>query len=116
MRFGLVGVPTILFFHNSKLIAKYNDSTVTLEGLVTFIKKITGLTPVDSPVITQMDILGPVPTSPVKTLDFVVVICWIFVLLCATYFFVNSSLFAKLIECIRNNWREAQAAQHQHTD
>lgn len=116
MRFGLLGVPTILFFHNSKLIAKYNETDVTPEGLLSFIHKITDLTPVDTLVITETDLNGPVPTIPVKTIDYVAVISCIFILLCATYFLVNSILFNKLIECIRNNWREAQAAQHQHTD
>src|SRR6266487_4610349 len=62
MRFGLVGIPSILLFHNGKVVAKYNDSEPTLDGFVSFIHKVTGINPLSSPILIEEDNLGPVPT------------------------------------------------------
>lgn len=61
MRFGLVGVPSVLFLHNGKVVAKYNDTDPTLEGYVSFISVVAGIEPSGGPVvITEEDQLGPV--------------------------------------------------------
>lgn len=115
MRFGLVGVPTVLFFHNGKVVAKYNDSDPSVEGFVSFINRVTGLSPASSPIITEDDKQGPVPTSPESRLDFVLVISWLFVIFCFSYLFGKSAFFQRMVESVRNTWREAEA-QHEHLD
>lgn len=61
MRFGLVGVPSVLFIHNGKVVAKYNDtSDPTLEGYVAFIATVAGLEPTGEVIITEEDQRGPV--------------------------------------------------------
>ena len=115
MRFGLVGVPSILFFHNSRLVAKYNDSDPSIEGLVSFVTRVTGLKPVHEASLSPQDWEGPVPTVPVSRLDYVLVLSWLFLLLCSCYYFSKTHLFSMIIEYLRSNWREAEA-QHQHLD
>lgn len=114
MRFGLVGVPSILLLQTSKLIAKYNDSDPSIEGLVSFVTKTTGLNPVGEPVITEQDLEGPVPTKPEPRIDSILIISWIFVLACLSYFFYKSATFKRFIEFVARNWREAEAQQHFH--
>jgi hypothetical protein len=116
MRFGLVGVPSVLFFHNSKLVAKYNDSVPSIEGLVSFINRITGLSPISGKELTDEDMEGPVPTTPTPRVDYVLILAWIFVLACCCRFLVLSTGFKRFIEYVRNNWREAEQAQHDHAD
>lgn len=116
MRFGLVGVPSVLFFHNSKLVAKYNDSVISVEGLVSFINRITGMSPEGGKELTEEDMEGPVPTTPVSRADYVLILSWIFVLACCCRFLVLSTAFKRFIEYVRNNWREAEQAQHEHMD
>lgn len=117
MRFGLVGVPSILFFQNSKMVAKFNDSTPTIEGLVSFVHRLTGLNPKSANLgITEEDLAGPLSSTPEQRFDFVLILSWIFIICCCFHFFTQSSIYKRLAENIRNNWREAEQANHEHTD
>lgn len=115
MRFGLVGVPSILFLHNGKVVAKYNDSDPSLEGFVAFVAKVAGLSPSSSPILIEEDYVGPVPAAPQPALDFVLILSWAFVMACFVYLFGKSSLFRRFVDSVRNTWREAEA-QHEHLD
>lgn len=115
MRFGLVGVPTILFFHNSKIVAKFNDSDPTIENLVSFVNRVTGLSPAGpgSLEITDEDRSGPVPSVIETRFDYVLFFSWVFVLTCFSNFVLKSARFKHFTEYVLNNWREAEA-QHEH--
>lgn len=117
MRFGLVGVPTILFFHNSKIVAKFNDSDPTIENLVSFVNRVAGLNPAGPGDIevTEEDRTGPVPSVVEHRPDYVLILCWIFVSLCACHFVIRSTVFKRFADYVRHNWREAEA-QHEHRD
>lgn len=115
MRFGLVGVPSILFLFNGKVIAKYNDSDPSLEGFVSFVHKVSGLSPASSPILIEEDYNGPVPCSPQVTLDYVLTLSWLFVIGCFAYLFGKSAMFKGIVQSLVNTWREAEA-QHQHVD
>jgi thiol-disulfide isomerase/thioredoxin len=115
MRFGLVGIPSILLFRNGKMVAKFNDSDPSVEGFVSFVQKVTGLSPELEPVVLEEDNAGPVPTVPEKRLDLVLLLSWLFIGLCFAYFFGTSTLFKRIAESVRNNWREAEA-QREHLD
>ena len=41
-RFGIVSVPNILVFHQSRAAVKFNQTERTLENFVTFVKNTTG--------------------------------------------------------------------------
>lgn len=115
MRFGLVGVPTILFFHNSKIVAKFNDSDPVIENLVVFVNRVTGLSPAGPGTLelTDEDRAGPVPSVIEPRLDYVLLLSWVFVLTCFSHFVLKSAMFKRFAEYVRNNWREAEA-QHEH--
>ena len=115
MRFGLVGVPSVLFIHNGKVVAKYNDSEPTIEGYASFINTVAGLSPVGDLVLIESDQEGPVPTTPIVKVDYVLILSWLFIILCVSYMLGKSSIVKQLLESIRTTWREAEA-QHEHLD
>ncbi|XP_076365623.1 thioredoxin domain-containing protein bug isoform X2 [Tachypleus tridentatus] len=115
MRYGLVGVPTVLLFHKGKPIAKFNGSEAQIENFAVFLTKYTGLSPEDELNITTADMMGPVPTQPDQRTDFVLILAWIFTLGCLCTWFLRSSLWQRIVECVHNTWREAEA-QHEHVD
>jgi hypothetical protein len=115
MRYGLVGVPTILFFHNAKIVGKVNDSEPTIESFVSYIQTLTGMSPVLAPNITDEDLLGPLQSVPQLKFDYLLLFSWIFCITCFSYMFGKSNLFKTIAETVRNNWREAEA-QHEHID
>lgn len=115
MRYGLVGVPSILFFHNGKIVGKLNDSNPTIEGFVSYIQQLTSLSPVMSTDLIEDDLIGPLLSSPEPRFDYLLLMAWIFTAICLFYLFGKSNLFKTTIEAVRNNWREAEA-QHEHMD
>jgi len=42
-QYGIVGVPTVMLFHNGRPAAKFNDSEYNLEMFSEFITKYTGM-------------------------------------------------------------------------
>jgi len=118
MRYGLVGVPSILFFHNGKIVGKVNDSDPTIEGFVSYINQLTGMSPVMPPNITDQDLLGPLSSEPQTKFDYLLLFSWLFCITCFLYMFAKSNLFKTIVETVRNTWREAEAQhqQHQHID
>ncbi|XP_013777665.1 thioredoxin domain-containing protein 15-like [Limulus polyphemus] len=115
MRYGLVGVPTVLLFHKGKPIVKFNGSEAQIENFAVFVTKYTGMSPEDGLNITSADMMGPVPTQPAQRTDFVLILAWMFTLGCLCTWFLRSSLWQRIVECVRNTWREAEA-QHEHVD
>ncbi|XP_074594686.1 thioredoxin domain-containing protein bug [Brevipalpus obovatus] len=115
MRFGLVGIPTILFFHSGKMIAKFNHTEVTLENLNSFLKRITGLEPDDTVKIEDLDLTGPVPIVPEPMTDYVLIVSSLFLFISLVYLIIKSTIFKKISDSIRNTWREAEA-QHEHLE
>ncbi|CAG2181243.1 unnamed protein product, partial [Oppiella nova] len=69
MRYGLVGIPSVLFFHNGKVVGKVNDSEPTVDGFVTYISQLTGMSPVGSTNITESDLSGPLSSEPEPRFD-----------------------------------------------
>lgn len=119
MRFGLVGVPSILFFHNSKLVAKFNESTPTIASLVTFVQRVTNLNPIGPGglEVTEQDLKGPVPTVVEHRVDYVLILSCLFILTCAAHLVIRSAVFKRFVEHVRHNWREAERFQaHEHQE
>lgn len=115
MRYGLVGVPSILFFHNGKIVGKFNDSDHTIDGFVNYINTLTGILPITEPHISEEDKLGPLSSVPQPKIDYLLILSWIFCMACFAYMFTKSNLFKTIVETVRNTWREAEA-QHEHID
>ena len=95
--FGIVGVPTMLLFHQGRPIVKFNSA----EGsFFTFIARHTGIKPMKSMTWAKT---GPLPTEYVRGSDPILWLAWIFVLLCACKYFVRSRLCRQIVEIINRN-------------
>lgn len=61
--------------------------------------------------VTEEDYIGPVPSTPTNEPDYLLMISWIFVILCSTCMFVKSTKGQQWINKVRILWQE-----HQHID
>ena len=114
-QFGILALPTLILFHNTKPISKFNHSNYLLENFSEFINTFTGLEPVLPIELKDEDMEGPMPTKAVPEPDYYLYLAWIFTIVCALGYFGKSSYCEWIIESVRNNWREAEI-QHEHID
>jgi len=114
-QYGIAGVPTIIFFHNGRPAAKFNDSEYTLELFSKFITKYTGIKPVEKVYVTSSDFGGPVPSVLTKQTDYVLGLAWLVIFLAVGAGISKSRRWRNLVETVQNAWREAQAT-HEHTE
>lgn len=77
-RYGIVGIPTVLFFHNGKAVAKYNRST-TAADFQYFILHLTGIVPTIPLNVTSDDRIGPLPSILKESRDYYLIfsICFL---------------------------------------
>lgn len=117
-QFGIVGVPTVILFHNGRPAAKFNISEYTLEQFARFITKFTGWKPEKKMFVTSADFGGPVPSVPIKEADKWLFVAWLVVIICSLYGFTKTRYWRWLVESVQNTWREAEAADvsHEHAD
>lgn len=114
---GIVGVPSVMLFHNSKQVGKYNETDYTLDLFSKFITKHTGISALEKSFVTSGDFSGPVISVPSKDIDVFLIISWLFILACGTYYFSQSKVWKWIVETIQSNWRESEAqAQHEHVE
>ncbi|RZC42397.1 glyoxylate reductase/hydroxypyruvate reductase [Asbolus verrucosus] len=114
---GIVGVPTLLLFHNGRPVAKFNESEYTLELFSKFLMKHTGIAAAEKSYVTSADFSGPVTSVPSKDVDVFLIISWLFIIVCGAYYFTKSKCWKWIVETIQSNWRESEAhAQHDHVD
>lgn len=114
---GVVGVPSLLLFHNGKPVAKFNDSEYTLELFSKFITRHTGINAEEKSYVTSADFSGPVSSVPSKEDDMLLFLSWIFIVICVAYYFSKSKYWKWIVETVQNTWRESEAqAQHEHND
>ena len=81
---GIVGVPTLMLFHNGRPMAKFNESEYTLELFSKFVTKHTGIPAAEKSTVTSADFSGPVTSVPAKDIDVFLIITWIFIILCSS--------------------------------
>ncbi|KAI4882283.1 hypothetical protein NFI96_027233 [Prochilodus magdalenae] len=79
-RFGTVAVPNILLFQGAKPMARFNHTDRTLEALTSFIANQTGFEAVPDQIVRKEDHLGPLPSVPVKSVDWLFVFSVLFIL------------------------------------
>ncbi|KAK4873749.1 hypothetical protein RN001_013109 [Aquatica leii] len=114
---GVVGVPSLLLFHNGKPVAKFNESEYTLELFSRFITKHTGISPEVKSYVTSADFSGPVSSIPTKEDDMLLLLSWVFIVVCIAYYFSKSKYWSWIVETVQNTWRESEAqAQHEHAE
>ncbi|XP_014206184.1 thioredoxin domain-containing protein 15 [Copidosoma floridanum] len=114
-QYGIVGVPTLMLVHNTKPVAKFNETVYTLETFSKFISHLTNLQPNESLFVTSADFSGPVSSVPSNETDYCLVLSWIFISACLLYFTTKSQWWRQFIELVQNTWRESNA-QHEHAD
>ncbi|KAM9333634.1 thioredoxin domain-containing protein 15 [Pholidichthys leucotaenia] len=78
-RFGTVAVPNILLFQGAKPMARFNHTDRTLETLTSFITNQTGFEAGPDRNVTGADRLGPLPSVPVKSIDWLLVFSILFI-------------------------------------
>jgi len=114
-QFGVMAVPSIFVFHNSRPLYKYNYTEYSLENLSQFVTLLTGIDAVNGTEVLEQDYVGPVPSVPVVGRNYYLLLATIFTLVCITWELSTSRVMARVVDSLRNNWREAEI-QHQHQD
>ncbi|XP_076971230.1 thioredoxin domain-containing protein 15-like [Tamandua tetradactyla] len=79
-RFGTVAVPNILLFQGAKPMARFNHTDRTLETLKIFIFNQTGIEAKKNGVVTQDDQTGPLPSTLIKSVDWLLVFSLFFLI------------------------------------
>lgn len=109
--FGIMGTPTIILFHNSKVITRFNASDYKVERFADFLTYHTGLEPEYEPEVLEEHENGPVPTVASDEPDMYLMLAWIFVCTCAVVAFLRSEFVTKVVNATRNLWWEAREHQ-----
>ncbi|KAJ4929771.1 hypothetical protein JOQ06_018792 [Pogonophryne albipinna] len=96
-RFGTVAVPNILLFQGAKPMARFNHTDRTLEMLTSFIANQTGFEIGSDKNVTDTDRLGPLPSVPVKSIDWLLVFSVLFITGFTTYAILRTDSIRWLI-------------------
>ncbi|KAM3602206.1 uncharacterized protein V6R79_026155 [Siganus canaliculatus] len=78
-RFGTVAVPNILLFQGAKPMARFNHTDRTLDTLSSFIMNQTGFDAAGDRTVMDADLLGPLPSVPVRSIDWLLVFSILFI-------------------------------------
>jgi len=114
-QYGVMAVPSIFVFHNSRPLYKYNFTEYNLASFTQFVTLLTGLEPENITEVSEDDYHGPVPCVPRQTTNYYLLLAFIFTLLCGLWHVSNSHCTRWLLDTVRNLWREAEI-QHEHED
>jgi len=115
-QFGIMALPTILIFHNSRPLYKYNYTDYSLAKYAEFVSILTGIEPVNVTMEpTEQDYLGPVPTEADVGVNYYLWLACIFSLLYGLVQFSKSPVCERMVDTVRNLWREAEI-QHEHAE
>lgn len=114
-QFGVMALPSLILFHNSKPLMKFNGSSFNLKDFSTFLTLSTGLEAEGELTIDEEATIGPIPTKAVPETDYILYFSWIFTILCGIWMFAKSIFCRRIFESIRNVWREVEI-QHEHQD
>lgn len=109
--FGIIGLPSIILFQSSRMISKYNiTQQPTVMNLVNFITQHTNLKPSSTNIfVTSDDFSNPLRIQQ-ETFDPYLWLSWIFIIVCAIYYFTKSSTYKSIVEFINRAWRESNEA------
>jgi thioredoxin-like negative regulator of GroEL len=117
--FGIIGLPTIILFHNGRMIQKFNTTQqLTVTNLVNFITSNTNLKPNSSNIAVTSEDFSSTSllkiTMQEESFDPYLWMSYIFIVVCAIYYFVmKSRTYQQIVEMINRTWRESNEAQMQ---
>jgi len=113
--FGIMALPTVILFHNSKGVGKFNLTDFKVAAFAKYVTALTGIRPSSEPALEEEDHLGPIPTKEVPVPNYYLALAWIFTLACAAWYLWRSPLVQTLVEAVRKTWQEAEQ-HHEHED
>lgn len=107
--FGIVGLPTVMLFHQGRPVVKFNDTASTVNYFATFVTKHTGIEPASasSLYVTSEDFHGPLSNRVEIETDYCLYMAWSFISICLCYYFTKSKIYTYIIEVIQRNWHES---------
>ncbi|XP_063695645.1 thioredoxin domain-containing protein 15 [Culicoides brevitarsis] len=114
--FGIIGLPTVMIFHQGRPLVKYNETTYSVKNFIKFIHRYTNLEAINNAAyVTSDDFNGPLNMSGTfdHERDIWLWISWLFIIVCACYYFSQSRFYNQIVEMIKRTWRESEA-QHEH--
>lgn len=107
--FGIIGIPTIMLFHQGRPITKFNTTSATVNNFIKFIQKNTNLQPGSQNVfVTSEDFRGPLSSTIEEVTDYYLYLSWSFIIICSIYYFTKSKLYKQFVEQLKRNWRESE--------
>lgn len=112
-RYGVMGTPTLLLFHNGNAVGRYNASEYSVSQLMSFVKHYTDQDIININV-TSSDFRANLPSQVAEGRPYALWAAWTFLIGFASWLFLTSELCARLTEAILNNWREAEAQNDHH--
>uniref|UniRef100_A0A336MTV1 CSON001254 protein n=1 Tax=Culicoides sonorensis TaxID=179676 RepID=A0A336MTV1_CULSO len=113
--FGIIGLPTIMIFHQGRPLVKYNETSYSVKNFIKFIHRYTNLEAykLNAAYVTSDDFNGPLSNKVAYERDIWLWVAWLFIIACACYYFSRSRLYNQIVEMIKRTWRESEA-QHEH--
>jgi len=115
-QYGVIALPSILVFHNSRPMFMFNTTEHSLESYVQFLTPLTGISPRKTKLdVSEDDLLGPVPTTVVVQFNYNLLVASLFLVTCAIVNLSKSTYIGSVLDNLRNAWREVEI-QHEHTD
>lgn len=112
-QFGIMSLPTIFLFHNSKPIAKFNGSEFNITYFADYVTIYTTMEPYGNVTTIDADYEGPLSELPIPVTDYYLYMAWTFIIVIILSRIFVSSWCKRLIESVRNTWREAEMHDHQ---
>ncbi|XP_040573453.1 thioredoxin domain-containing protein 15 [Lepeophtheirus salmonis] len=114
-QFVIPALPSIIVFHKNWPFYYYNHTEYSIESFTKFIAFATKLPPLYPISSAEVKNEGPVPTQLAIKPDYCLLLAWTFTLTVLTVYAGKSSSCQKLMDSIKNIWREVEI-QHQHVD
>ncbi|XP_030387153.1 uncharacterized protein LOC115633808 [Scaptodrosophila lebanonensis] len=117
--FGIVGLPTLMIFHQGRPIVKYQSEERSYSK---FITRHTNIKPIDSktihPLIRSLtrDSAFPLSKVPAVQTDYYLGMAWAFILVCLVNYLRRTLLWKQLVEMVQRNWRESEETQMEMVD
>ena len=98
------------------MVQKFNTTQQgTVTNVIKFIETHTNLKPASTNIVVTSDDFSA--TSPLRVamyeeaFDVYLLLSWIFIIVCAIYYFTKSRTFVQIVEMINRTWRESNEAQ-----
>lgn len=119
---GIVGLPTLMLFHQARPVVRFNGTlsrtSTNFQTISDFVTEHTGIVSRlraepshgEEPFALRSEhFAGPLDGVLVVESDWCLWLAWLFIGVCCCYGFGRTSVYAKLVEYVKRNWRESGA-------